>query len=147
MRNCTKILKKLNFYSTSIPNLIFRAHLFSIITYFLLILFFKYFRTMCSKHPGAVVQLVDSPIDPNKLLIGYETGLIVLWDLKNKQTEAKFAVQEGLHSLSFHSDGRYFMSSHTDGSLITWDVKTPTKPASIEQPHGKLIHLIFSWNL
>ena len=98
---------------------------------------------MVSKHPGAVVQLVDSPVDPNKLLIGFENGLIVMWDLKSKNTECKFAVPEGLHSLSWHSDGRFFISSHTDGSLITWDVKNPNKPHSVEYPHGLFPRQVF----
>lgn len=42
-------------------------------------------------HPGPVVHLSDCPIDPNKLLIGFESGLIVFWDLKNRSADCRFS--------------------------------------------------------
>jgi len=46
---------------------------------------------------------------------------------------------QSLRSISWHHEGKQFMSSHTDGSLITWNVKSQGKPASIIIPHGKLV--------
>ena len=40
-------------------------------------------------NPGAVESIAQSPTDPNQFLIGYNRGLIVLWDSKDstaKQT-------------------------------------------------------------
>jgi hypothetical protein len=45
----------------------------------------------CQKtHPGKVAHLSDHPADCSKLLIGFETGLIVLWNIKSKKAEARF---------------------------------------------------------
>ncbi|KAK3089384.1 hypothetical protein FSP39_003169 [Pinctada imbricata] len=89
-------------------------------------------------HPGPVVHLSDNPLDPNKLLIGFETGTIVLWDLKSKAAEYRFNSPEALRSLSWHHEGKQFMCSHTDGSLTTYNIKTPQKPVNIMMPHAKI---------
>ncbi|KAA0199105.1 Syntaxin-binding protein 5 [Fasciolopsis buskii] len=43
-----------------------------------------------SAHPGRVVQIAENPQDPNKLLIGYSSGFLTLWDLRTKAAEARF---------------------------------------------------------
>ncbi|XP_052807592.1 syntaxin-binding protein 5-like isoform X11 [Mya arenaria] len=88
-------------------------------------------------HPGPVLHLSDCPLDPSKLLIGFECGAIIFWDLKNKSADCRHQAAEPLRSISWHSEGKQFMSSHSDGSLLTWNVKTPGKPASIITPHAK----------
>lgn len=88
-------------------------------------------------HPGPVVHLSDCPVDANGLLIGFETGLAVLWDLKAKQPVLRFSGQEGLRSISWHHEGRQFVCSHYNGSLATWNTKSPSRPASVIYPHGK----------
>lgn len=40
--------------------------------------------------PGKVVHLSDSPLDSSKILIGYDSGLIVLWNIKVKRAEHRF---------------------------------------------------------
>ncbi|XP_056015675.1 syntaxin-binding protein 5-like isoform X5 [Ostrea edulis] len=89
-------------------------------------------------HPGPVVSLTDCPIDPNKLLIGFETGTIVLWDLKSKTAECRFNLPEALRSVSWHHEGKQFMCSHTDGSLTTYNIKQPQKPVSVMMPHAQM---------
>ncbi|XP_052242226.1 syntaxin-binding protein 5-like isoform X2 [Dreissena polymorpha] len=89
-------------------------------------------------HPGAVLHLSDNPLDPSKLLIGFECGAIVMWDLRNKTAECRHQAPESLRSISWHHEGKQFMSSHTDGSLVSWIVKSPGKPASIITPHAKV---------
>ena len=42
------------------------------------------------KHPGAVMDICENPVNENKLLISFKTGLIVLWDLKNQSTEQRY---------------------------------------------------------
>lgn len=70
------------------------------------------------------------------MLIGYDTGQIVLWDLKAKQAEFRWQADEPLRSISWHHEGKQFMCSHTDGSLTTWAIRQP-KPVSVTHPHGK----------
>ncbi|XP_053312984.1 syntaxin-binding protein 5-like isoform X3 [Spea bombifrons] len=88
-------------------------------------------------HPGPVVHLSDTPRDEGKLLIGYETGTIVLWDLRCKRADMRFYYDEAIHSIGWHHEGRQFMCSHSDGSLTVWNVKNPSRPFQVTIPHGK----------
>ncbi|XP_058805117.1 syntaxin-binding protein 5 isoform X2 [Phymastichus coffea] len=87
-------------------------------------------------HPGAVVHLSDNPLDISKMLIGYDSGQIVFWDLKLKQAEFRWQTDEPLRSISWHHEGKQFMCSHTDGSLSTWLVRQ-AKPVNVTHPHAK----------
>ncbi|KAJ8672943.1 hypothetical protein QAD02_004204, partial [Eretmocerus hayati] len=87
-------------------------------------------------HPGSVIHLSDSPLDVSKLLIGYETGQIVLWDLKLKAADFRWQSDEPLKSISWHHEGKQFMCSHTDGSLTTWMARQ-LKPVNVTHPHSK----------
>ncbi|KAF5302467.1 hypothetical protein FQR65_LT08557 [Abscondita terminalis] len=89
-------------------------------------------------HPGPVVHLSDNPVDPNKLLIAYESGQIVLWDLRSKTAELRCQTQDLIRSIAWHFEGKQFMCSHADGSLTTWSIKQNNKPIHISQPHAKL---------
>lgn len=42
-------------------------------------------------HPGAIIHLSDCPCDANKLLIGYDSGILVLWDLRSRYALASRA--------------------------------------------------------
>ncbi|XP_076076740.1 syntaxin-binding protein 5-like isoform X2 [Mytilus galloprovincialis] len=88
-------------------------------------------------HPGVVVHLSDNPVDPNKLLIGFESGTIVLWDLKSKQAEFRYNSPEALRSVSWHHEGKQFMCSHSDGSLTRYNVRQPPKYIDLMMPHAK----------
>ncbi|ESO87245.1 hypothetical protein LOTGIDRAFT_154747 [Lottia gigantea] len=89
-------------------------------------------------HPGPVVHLSDNPVDPGKLLIGFESGAVVLWDLKTKVAEFRYPTPEALRSTAWHHEGKQFMCSHSDGSLTTWSCKIPQKPTNVMLPHGKI---------
>uniref|UniRef100_A0A131XYK7 Syntaxin-binding protein 5-like n=1 Tax=Ixodes ricinus TaxID=34613 RepID=A0A131XYK7_IXORI len=86
-------------------------------------------------HPGAVVHISDNPVDANKLLVGFETGALVLWDLRNRAADVRFQHTEALHSVTWHHEGKQFMCSHADGSLTTWNIRMPAKPVNIIFPH------------
>ncbi|KAM9320903.1 syntaxin-binding protein 5-like [Gastrophryne carolinensis] len=88
-------------------------------------------------HPGPVVHLSDTPKDEGKLLIGYESGTVVLWDLRSKRVDLRFYYDEAIHSVGWHHEGRQFMCSHSDGSLTVWNVKNPARPFQVTIPHGK----------
>lgn len=49
-----------------------------------------------------------------------------------------------MSSISWLNDGKQFMSSHNNGSLIVWGAKGDTKPISIIHPHSKFIILSIS---
>ncbi|XP_041067782.1 syntaxin-binding protein 5a isoform X3 [Carcharodon carcharias] len=89
-------------------------------------------------HPGLIVHISDNPMDEGKLLIGFESGTLVLWDLKSKKGEYRYSYDEAIHSVAWHHEGKQFVCSHSDGSLTIWNVKSPVRPAQIITPHGKL---------
>uniref|UniRef100_W4VR65 Putative integral to membrane n=1 Tax=Corethrella appendiculata TaxID=1370023 RepID=W4VR65_9DIPT len=88
-------------------------------------------------HPGAVVHLSDNPLDANKLLIGFESGQLVLWDMRGKFAEFRWITPEPLRSISWHHEGKHFITSHTDGSLCTWPLRISPKPLTHVYPHAK----------
>ncbi|CAG2201605.1 SRO7_77 [Mytilus edulis] len=71
------------------------------------------------------------------LLIGFESGTIVLWDLKSKQAEFRYNSPEALRSVSWHHEGKQFMCSHSDGSLTRYNVRQPPKYIDLMMPHAK----------
>ncbi|XP_027878123.1 syntaxin-binding protein 5-like isoform X8 [Xiphophorus couchianus] len=89
-------------------------------------------------HPGPVVHLSDSPKDEGKLLIGFEGGTIVQWDLRAKKADFRIYYDEAIHSVSWHHEGKQFMCSHSDGSLTLWTLRNTTKPFQVTFPHGKI---------
>uniref|UniRef100_A0AAY4EDC3 Syntaxin-binding protein 5-like n=1 Tax=Denticeps clupeoides TaxID=299321 RepID=A0AAY4EDC3_9TELE len=88
-------------------------------------------------HPGPVVHISDNPADESKLMIGFESGIVVLWDLKSKKADYRYTHDEAIHSISWHHEGKQFICSHSDGSLTIWNIKNPAKPAQTIIPHGK----------
>ncbi|XP_057714895.1 syntaxin-binding protein 5 isoform X3 [Corythoichthys intestinalis] len=88
-------------------------------------------------HPGPVVHISDNPMDEGKLLIGFECGVVVLWDLKSKKADYRYNYDEAIHSVAWHHEGKQFVCSHSDGTLTMWNIRTPAKPAQIITPHGK----------
>ncbi|XP_054990159.1 syntaxin-binding protein 5 isoform X4 [Sorex araneus] len=88
-------------------------------------------------HPGPVVHISDNPMDEGKLLIGFESGTVVLWDLKSKKADYRYTYDEAIHSVAWHHEGKQFICSHSDGTLTIWNVRSPTKPMQTITPHGK----------
>ncbi|XP_043924785.1 syntaxin-binding protein 5 isoform X2 [Protopterus annectens] len=88
-------------------------------------------------HPGPIVHISDNPMDEGKLLIGFESGIVVLWDLKSKKADYRYNYDEAIHSVAWHHEGKQFICSHSDGTLTMWNVRSPARPAQIITPHGK----------
>jgi len=88
-------------------------------------------------NPGAVEAICQSPTEPNKFLIGYNRGLIVLWDNKESNAEQTYNALQQLEALSWNRNGKEFMSAHADGSYIVWLTSDSTKPKDQAQtPYG-----------
>ncbi|XP_073709303.1 syntaxin-binding protein 5a [Garra rufa] len=88
-------------------------------------------------HPGPVVHISDNPMDEGKLIIGFEAGIVVLWDLKSKRADYRYTYDEAIHSVAWHHEGKQFICSHSDGTLTIWNIKSPVKPVQTITPHGK----------
>ncbi|KFD67957.1 hypothetical protein M514_02845 [Trichuris suis] len=85
-------------------------------------------------HPGVIVHLSECPADDNKLLIGYECGTLVLWDLKERVTDSRYQCMNKLRSVSWHYGGRQFMCSLVNGSLMTWSLRKTQEPVEVVFP-------------
>ncbi|XP_056150669.1 syntaxin-binding protein 5a isoform X2 [Lampris incognitus] len=88
-------------------------------------------------HPGPVVHISDNPMDEGKLIIGFESGIVVLWDLKSKKADCRYTYDEAIHSVAWHHEGKQFICSHSDGTLTIWNIKGQGKPIQTITPHGK----------
>ncbi|XP_060801515.1 syntaxin-binding protein 5 isoform X2 [Amyelois transitella] len=91
-------------------------------------------------HPGAVVEISDNPLDASKLLIAFETGLVVVWDLRARAAEWRGALGsgapgDGIRAAAWQQDGK-LMTAHVDGALATWTTRAP-RPTSLSYPHAK----------
>eukprot|EP00066_Takifugu_rubripes_P021204 XP_011610470.1 PREDICTED: syntaxin-binding protein 5-like [Takifugu rubripes] len=88
-------------------------------------------------HPGPVVHISDNPMDEGKLIIGFESGIVALWDLKSKKADYRYTHDEAIHSVAWHHEGKQFICSHSDGTLTIWNVRGQGKPVQTITPHGK----------
>jgi len=70
------------------------------------------------------------------LLIAFECGLLVCWDLKAKLAEFRWQSAEPVKSVAWHHEGKYFVSSHADGSICSWPMRITKIPQSHVFPHG-----------
>ncbi|CAG4928694.1 unnamed protein product [Colias eurytheme] len=91
-------------------------------------------------HPGAVVEISDNPLDASKLLIAFESGLVVVWDLRARAAEWRGYLGTGgpgeaVRAAAWQQDGK-FMTAHADGALATWTTRSP-RPSSMSYPHAK----------
>ena len=69
-------------------------------------------------------MLPEDPVDPSKLLIGFESGFLSLWDLGTKKQEEHYKCPKGkLTSVCWHFEGKQFVCSLSDGSLVTYNIR------------------------
>lgn len=82
-------------------------------------------------NPGAVDAMAVQPGNPENLLIGYERGLMVLWNMRKPAAEQTCISMQGVESLDWKDD-ETFISSHNDGSYMVWSTKMsePTQEAN-----------------
>ncbi|KAK0172994.1 hypothetical protein PV328_006251 [Microctonus aethiopoides] len=71
------------------------------------------------KTPGAVEAIAEQPGHPDSILIGYNRGLMVLWNKATPGAQQTFISAQQLESVHWISENR-FVSSHNDGSYTFW---------------------------
>ncbi|CAH0720277.1 unnamed protein product, partial [Brenthis ino] len=91
-------------------------------------------------HPGAVVDVSENPLDASKLVIAFESGLVVVWDLRSRMAEWRGTLGTGgpgdaVRAAAWQHDGK-LMTAHADGALATWSMRAP-RPMSLSYPHAK----------
>lgn len=88
-------------------------------------------------NPGAVESIAVHPTNPDKFLIGYNRGLIVMWDNKANDVDHTYNAIQQLESLAWRRDGNEFISAHTDGSYVVWSVSDSSAPKeAATTPYG-----------
>ncbi|KPJ10093.1 Syntaxin-binding protein 5 [Papilio machaon] len=92
-------------------------------------------------HPGSVVAISENPLDASKLLIAFESGLIVVWDLRARAVEWRGGLAGAgvgapdVRAAAWQHDGK-LMTAHADGALATWTTRAP-RPSTVTYPHAK----------
>ncbi|XP_047485620.1 lethal(2) giant larvae protein homolog 1-like isoform X1 [Penaeus chinensis] len=79
-------------------------------------------------NPGPVEAIAEHPTEPDKILIGYQRGLIVLWDKKNLCADQTYVCTQQLESVCWHPDASQFTTSHNDGSYMVWSSTESSEP-------------------
>lgn len=81
-------------------------------------------------NPGAIESIRQIPENHNQILIAYNRGLCVLWDVEAKElVRAYMSLGHGQSvGLFVGSDGDKFTWYHADGSFATWNVDDSTPP-------------------
>ncbi|CAN0151103.1 unnamed protein product [Lampetra fluviatilis] len=86
-------------------------------------------------HPGDVIHISENPLDEDKLLVGYETGIIVLWDIKSRKPHYRYDCDQDLHSMAWQSNGEQVVCGLEDGTVGTWSLRNPRKLGCLTMPH------------
>ncbi|RZF47818.1 hypothetical protein LSTR_LSTR013143 [Laodelphax striatellus] len=85
-------------------------------------------------NPGAVEAIEEQPGNPDNVLIGYNRGLMVLWNRKTSTAQQTFISSQQLESVSWEADGKQFVTSHNDGSYAYWDAAATGSQANNSKP-------------
>lgn len=80
--------------------------------------------------PGAIECITQLPNNFDQLLLTYNRGLCVLWDLElNKAIKSYVSPGHGQSvGICFHPDGENFVWYHADGSYAKWNIEDNTPP-------------------
>ncbi|CAJ0927632.1 unnamed protein product, partial [Mesorhabditis belari] len=90
----------------------------------------------CRVHPGSVKQLSACPIDPSRLLIVFEKGVAVVWNLSTREAD-RFPLDPPIKCASWHYDGRQVMCGNVDGSVSIFNARRVNEPVQRSTPHGQ----------
>ncbi|KJH53506.1 LLGL2 protein [Dictyocaulus viviparus] len=73
-------------------------------------------------HPGSVRQIGASPHEPTKLLIVFEKGALIQWNLVTKEVD-RFPLDPPIKCFSWHYEGKLLMTGNVDGSICVYNLK------------------------
>ncbi|CAJ0578246.1 unnamed protein product, partial [Mesorhabditis spiculigera] len=90
----------------------------------------------CRVHPGPVKQLAACPTDQSKLLIVFEKGVAVIWNLTSREPE-RLPLDPPIKCASWHYDGRQIMCGNVDGSVSIFNIRKVGEPVQRSTPHGQ----------
>ncbi|VDM98108.1 unnamed protein product [Thelazia callipaeda] len=84
-------------------------------------IYYRAFSVNTSKDVGrSANQIMINPVDTKKLLIVFNTHLVVHYNLSNNEVLQHWIIEPIVTSVAWNIDGEQFMCSHNDGSLSMW---------------------------
>uniref|UniRef100_H2ZJQ9 Lethal giant larvae homologue 2 domain-containing protein n=1 Tax=Ciona savignyi TaxID=51511 RepID=H2ZJQ9_CIOSA len=83
-------------------------------------------------HPGQVIAISENPCNESRIIIAFQCGSFVLWDLKQKQALQRYFCNNTIHQVCWHQEGKQFMCSHNDGLISLWSVTSSAKPLDFQ---------------
>lgn len=87
-------------------------------------------------NPGNIIAVLQHP-SAHKFLVGYNRGVIVLWDDNSNSPTHTYNTSQQLESVSFFRDGNEFLSVHSDGSYVIWGAAEAARPKDLAStPYG-----------
>lgn len=90
-------------------------------------------------NPGAIESIKQIPNQPHLLLIAYNRGLAVLWDLEESKVIRSYISPGHGQSVGVYvtQEGNKFTWYHADGSYATWDIESTDEPENVKYvPYG-----------
>jgi lethal(2) giant larvae protein len=88
-------------------------------------------------NPGAIELILQHPVTPEKFLIGFGRGFLVLLDAASGVVDQTFNTSQQLESAAFKGTDE-FVTSHTDGSYVVWKTSDGSQPKEMATtPYGK----------
>lgn len=81
-------------------------------------------------NPGAIESIRQLPANHNHILIAYNRGLCVLWDLEENAVVRSFISPGHGQSVGLfvNEDSKHFTWYHADGSYATWSISGSSPP-------------------
>jgi hypothetical protein len=93
-----------------------------------------YWNKCCgSSRCGRIVDVLENPWDPDKLLIGFAGGLAVVWSLQKSECQ-RYKLEMALTAVCWGDNGKTFHAAYEGGLLATWNLKTTSKPDYLGKP-------------
>uniref|UniRef100_U5EW29 Lethal(2) giant larvae protein n=1 Tax=Corethrella appendiculata TaxID=1370023 RepID=U5EW29_9DIPT len=91
---------------------------------------FEQLPTNYKLNPGAIECVKQLPTNHNLLLIAYNRGLCVLWDLEKNSVKQSYISPGHGQSVGLYIDpeGDQFTWYHADGSYATWQINSKIPP-------------------
>uniref|UniRef100_A0A8R1I251 LLGL domain-containing protein n=1 Tax=Caenorhabditis japonica TaxID=281687 RepID=A0A8R1I251_CAEJA len=89
----------------------------------------------CRVHPGPVRQLSISPAENTKLLIVYDKGILIQWNMITREVD-RFPLDPPIKTFNWHYDGRQILTGNVDGSISLFNNKKCSEPQQRTTPHG-----------
>lgn len=90
-------------------------------------------------NPGAIESIKQLPNQPHLLLIAYNRGLAVLWDLDESKVIRSYVSPGHGQSVGVYvnHEGSQFTWYHADGSFATWEIESSNEPENVKYvPYG-----------